>query len=175
MYYFHSRYPKYFVELFGFDLSKRMVVMRYYELGSLSRFLHKKSGINRVKLRDILHDVSSGLRCMHIDGFAHCDLKSDNVLLTVDPDSSPRIRAILADLGISKVVDTQTVQSPKGMEIVQIRGMSVRYAAPEVFVNFRQPSAHNSRNDIALKPADVYALACLIYECLTRYAPWLKN
>lgn len=64
--------------------------MLWYPLGSLKSFVHYKRVehamfiYSKRQLTVILKGCGKAFQYMHENSFAHCDIKSDNVLLQVD-------------------------------------------------------------------------------------------
>jgi serine/threonine protein kinase len=97
----------------------------------------------------IIAQVAAALDAAHASGLVHRDIKPENVLLTAGDF------AYLVDFGIAHM-GGQTGLTSAGTAIG-----SCAYMAPERF-----------RGQPAGPPADVYALACLLYECLTGQPPF---
>ena len=96
----------------------------------------------------ILRQVASALDAAHAEGRLHRDVKPENVLL--EPDG----HAWLADFGVARAVgNTTTVPG-------QMIGTAA-YMAPEVIAGGRARPA-----------ADLYAFACMAFECLTGRRPF---
>ena len=175
MYYFHHRFPRNFAELFGYDTARLTIVMRHYPLGSLADYRRTHRRLSRLQIKAIVADVATALGLMHGEGFAHCDLKTDNVLLV---ERGRQLRAILTDLGISKIVDTSAVRVSSAISFRPVQGMSVRYAAPEVVQYFSQYQLAKQYGNAELatqldqRRSDVYSLGCVLYEAVTGQRPW---
>jgi serine/threonine protein kinase len=101
---------------------------------------------------------------MHEHFLAHCDIKTQNVLVEVNA-SVPS--CYLTDFGITQILSEKIIAT-KSFNVINLRGLSVQYAAPEAFLNFR------SKNYIGVdfKKYDVYSFACVAYEVLGRKFPW---
>lgn len=93
--------------------------------------------------------VGSALDALHQHGLVHRDVKPANVLIR--PDGS----AVLTDFGLAKG-RAYTVLTKPG----QVMG-TIDYLAPELI-----------RGGQAGPASDMYALACLLYECLTGGPPF---
>lgn len=182
LYYFNKRSPQYFAQIYGYDVSKQTLIMRFYKLGSLCSYRKVVTRVSKLQLKTIVKDICIAVSVMHQEGFAHCDLKSDNILLNFDKKDN-RIHALLTDLGISKIVDTKRVQAVNGLKLVRIQGLSMRYAAPEVILNFlhhqiaqqlgKQPDDGDSDpQSVDQRAADIYSVGCLVLECLNGDRPW---
>ncbi len=97
----------------------------------------------------IIHQVASALDAAHAAGVTHRDVKPQNILITGNDF------AYLVDFGIA---------SAKTDEKLTQLGTAVgtlKYMAPERF-----------SSDEVTPRADVYALACVLYECLTGTPPY---
>lgn len=98
----------------------------------------------------IVDGVAKALHAAHEAGFLHRDVKPSNVL--VDRDDF----AYLIDFGIARAAD-DTRMTKSGSMIG-----TLQYIAPE------RLDAGNDEDE----RADVYSLACLLYECLTGESPF---
>ncbi len=101
----------------------------------------------------ITAQVAQALDAAHADGLIHRDVKPSNVLITGRGKSMPF--AYLIDFGIARVITGTSLTTSSGTV------GTVAYMAPERF--------SGSPGD---RHADVYSLACVLYECLTGHAPF---
>ncbi|AKS33520.1 serine/threonine-protein kinase [Mycolicibacterium goodii] len=123
--------------------------MRLVEGASLKEILRTDGPLDPRRAASIVAQVASALDAAHADGLVHRDIKPENVLLTGDDF------AYLVDFGIAHV---------GGEASVTMTGMligSSAYMAPERF-----------SGDTVGPPADIYALACLVYESLIGRPPY---
>jgi serine/threonine-protein kinase len=123
--------------------------MRLVEGASLKEILRTDGPLDPQRAASIVAQVASALDAAHTDGLVHRDIKPENVLLTGDDF------AYLVDFGIAHV---------GGEASVTMTGMligSSAYMAPERF-----------SGDPVGPPADIYALACLVYESLIGRPPY---
>ncbi|GAB3038756.1 protein kinase domain-containing protein [Mycobacterium bourgelatii] len=97
----------------------------------------------------IVEQVAKALQAAHKAGLVHRDVKPSNILLDEDDD------AYLIDFGLALGTE-QTSLTQAGMMIG-----SWHYMAPERFRG----------TDVDAR-ADIYALACVLYECLTGIRPF---
>ena len=98
----------------------------------------------------VIRQIASALDAAHSEGLIHRDVKPANILLTDDDF------AYLVDFGLANAASDAKLTST-GMTIG-----TFAYMAPERL----RPGAEVDRR------ADVYALACVLYECLTGSPPY---
>ncbi|MFN8067509.1 MAG: serine/threonine-protein kinase [Mycolicibacterium insubricum] len=98
----------------------------------------------------IVRQIASALDAAHTAGLVHRDVKPANILLTNDDFG------YLVDFGLANAA-SDTKLTSTGATIG-----TLAYMAPE---RFTDPSAVGPA-------ADVYALACVLYECLTGATPY---
>jgi serine/threonine-protein kinase len=123
--------------------------MRLVNGGSLKDLLRSGGPLEPKRAAVITGQVAAALDAAHADGLVHRDVKPENVLLT--PDDF----AYLVDFGIARA-DNDPSMTATGSVIG-----SCTYMAPERFSGGRVGPE-----------ADVYSLACLLYECLTGTTPF---
>lgn len=100
----------------------------------------------------IIEGVAAALDAAHAAGLIHRDVKPQNILVT--PSDFP----YLVDFGIAQAAG-ETGLTMTGMQIG-----TWNYMAPERF-----------RDEPTTPAVDVYALACVLYECLTGSIPFPAN
>lgn len=105
----------------------------------------------------IVEQVAAALDAAHEAGLIHRDVKPSNVLLARSKPGRSEF-AYLADFGIARAVNASTRSALTGTG--NTIG-TVDYMAPERFLG----KAIDHR-------ADVYSLACVLYECLTAARPY---
>jgi YVTN family beta-propeller protein len=123
------------------------ISMRYVEGTDLRRLLDKEGPLEPKRALRICAQVADALDAAHEASLVHRDVKPSNVLL------DQRERSYLADFGL-----TRTSGEPSEAEAFM---GSPDYAAPELI----EREAVDGRTD-------QYALACVLYECLTGQAPF---
>lgn len=166
-----NRQSNHFAQLIGFDTSNLAMLLKFYELGSLRQLIHSQLPFNRTQILHILRGISLGLRTMHSNGFAHCDIKTDNILMDLSDDRRLFI-PFITDLGITRVL-TNTAMGVREFQTVNLPGFSVRYAAPEILKLRRLPV--DTRATWEVQAADIYAMGCLVYEVMCRTTMWNAN
>jgi serine/threonine-protein kinase len=134
------------------------LVMEYLRGESLEqRLTHGPLPIHEAL--SITRQICSALQAAHRAGVVHRDLKPANVFL-VPTDSGGVVaeQVKLLDFGISKMLDSQTLQT---QETVLIG--TPQYMAPE------QALGKNSEVDAR---TDIFALGCIVYELLSGSPPF---
>jgi serine/threonine protein kinase len=156
---------KYVAKLLGFSIDPFCLVMKYYEMGSLSQFI--KTATIRCKLHVLSfpRDIACGLQAMHQKGVVHNDLKPDNVLLDMH---NGQTFCVLSDLGISQVITPQILKVGQ-FQVAQIKAMSLVYAAPERIEMFRKKAPlHPALADRQyIFSWDLHSLGVIMFELLT--------
>ena len=105
----------------------------------------------------VARDIASGLAAAHAQGTVHRDIKPENILLTRCADG--RERAKILDFGIAAISESVT-----RLSITHGILLTPEYAAPEQWLEM--PAAEMDGR------TDSYALGCVLYEMLTRRAPF---
>ncbi|HVL86019.1 MAG TPA: protein kinase [Pseudonocardia sp.] len=106
----------------------------------------------------VVEQVASALDAAHGAGLVHRDIKPSNVLLTRPARTGGARFAYLGDFGIARSVGNE---SQAALTRVGSTVGTMAYMAPERFLD--RPLDARS---------DIYALACLLYECLTGAPPF---
>src|SRR5690348_15545809 len=128
------------------------ISMKYVRGGDLHDRIHDGT-LRPAKVVEILEQIGWALDAAHDAGIVHCDVKPENVLL--DRVGGDRDHAYLTDFGVAKLrFDARNRPGP------QTSPGTLAFMAPE------------QRDGGRITPAvDVYALACVAYECLTGELP----
>ncbi|MGW4124329.1 protein kinase domain-containing protein [Nocardia sp. NPDC004711] len=124
--------------------------MRLVRGRDLKAYLHDEGPMVPEQAVTVVEQVAAALDAAHESGLVHRDVKPANILLTGETF------AYLVDFGIAHTEsDVQLTQTGNAIG-------SFAYMAPERF-------EHNA----SVSPgADIYALACVLYECLTGGPPF---
>lgn len=121
----------------------------YVDGGSLRDRLDEGGPLDLERSIELAAQVASALDALHAHGIVHRDVKPSNVMLYAGG------RAAVTDFGLAKG-PAYTVLTRPG----QVMG-TLDYIAPELI-----------RGEEAGAPGDVYALGCLVYECLAGAPPF---
>ncbi len=126
--------------------------MRLIEGTDLDSVLKRFGPLTPARAVAIITQVASALDAAHAAGVMHRDVKPPNILVTRDDF------AYLVDFGIASATTDE--------KLTQL-GTAVgtwKYMAPERF-----------SNDEVTYRADIYALACVLHECLTGAPPYKSD
>jgi serine/threonine-protein kinase len=125
------------------------LAMPYYDGGSLADRLLDRGALGIDETLDLAAGLGRGLDELHRRGIVHRDVKPSNVLLdSVDVPA-------LSDFGLARAADSTRLTADG-----QIVG-TPHYLAPELIEGEEATSA-----------SDIYALGCVLYECLTGRPPF---
>jgi len=148
------------IEVLDFDTledGSPFLVMEYLQGRSLAKRLRQ----GRLPLEEmfaITRQIGAALQAAHRAGVVHRDLKPDNVFLLPDETGGGGERVKLLDFGISKVIDSKTIQTQDSVLLG-----TPRYMAPE------QAMGKNSEVDAR---TDLFSLGCIVYEMLVGKGPF---
>jgi len=155
------------------------LVTPLYE-GSFRDMIHKKENkYTSLDLADLVYQILSALNAIHNKDIAHCDIKPGNILLEKRPPrasltsktpgewSAFPYKVRIGDFGVCYLNQTSAKVQ---IEVVNSRGLSVPYAAPEVFGILA--STQKILPVQEFQYADVYSFGVTLWEILHRELPW---
>jgi serine/threonine-protein kinase len=123
--------------------------MRLIDGADLASVLKRNGPMNPPRAVAIVRQVASALDAAHANGVTHRDVKPENILITGDDF------AYLLDFGIARAGGDQ------GLTQTGMAMGTYKYMAPERFTG----------NEVTYR-SDIYALACVLGECLTGSPPF---
>jgi serine/threonine protein kinase len=129
------------------------IAMRYVDGEDLRQRLAREGRLPADRAVEIVSQVASALDAAHRRGLVHRDVKPGNILLDEHGN------AYLSDFGLIKRTQVGTDLTKTG----QFMG-SIEYCAPEQI-----------RGDEVDGRADVYSLACVLYECIAGRPPFKRD
>ncbi|MBK7895749.1 MAG: protein kinase [Candidatus Promineifilaceae bacterium] len=136
----------------GQDEYKHYIVMEFVEGQTLKQIIRSYHGdplpINRAL--DLIIQVCNGIGYAHRANLVHCDVKPQNIIVTVDE------RVKVADFGIARAISGATQQQ----QVSQVWG-TPQYFSPE-----------QAAGDAPTPASDVYAIGILLFEMLTGRLPF---
>ena len=123
--------------------------MRLIDGSDLSTMLRRTGPMSPARAVAIVRQIAAALDAAHAAGVTHRDVKPENILITRDDF------AYLVDFGIARAAtDPGLTQTGTAMG-------TYKYMAPERF----------TADEVTYR-SDVYALACVLNECLTGSPPY---
>ncbi|OBI33454.1 serine/threonine protein kinase [Mycobacterium sp. E1386] len=125
------------------------VDMRLIDGKDLATMLSRYGPLSPPRAVAIVRQIGSALDAAHAAGVLHRDVKPENILVSADDF------AYLVDFGIA------SASADEKLTQIGTTVGTVKYMAPERF----------SDSDVTHR-ADIYALACVLYECLTGSPPY---
>jgi YVTN family beta-propeller protein len=137
----------------GDDDGVLFIAMRYVEGTDLGQLLEREGALEPARTISLLEQVAEALDAAHEKGLVHRDVKPSNVLIAA---AAGKEHCYLADFGLTKRTGSLSGVSAPG-DVVG----TLEYVAPEQITG----------DDVDAR-ADVYSLACVMYECLTGTAPF---
>jgi serine/threonine-protein kinase len=129
------------------------IAMRFVEGTDLRQVLGDEGVLEPERALALLAPVAGALDTAHAKGLVHRDVKPANILVAAEPAADPPEHVYLSDFGLT------TLSSDPG-DAGPFTG-TADYAAPELV----------SGGPIDGR-ADVYALGCVLFECLTGEPPF---
>lgn len=129
--------------------------------GSLESYIRDLGPLSLVEAAAISRLVGAGLEHVHRRGFAHNDVKPDNVLFRRRLVVGDRLEPVLIDFGVAAKLVRH-----------QLDG-SVVYMAPERLQELREPSPPELAEGVDPTKADVWSLGILLYRMLAGREPFL--
>ena len=167
-----------FPRLYAYSIQPVAMVMKFYECGDLLQYIessrrHSKINVaqfpyTKKRIVKIFKKFIMAVEAMHSAGFAHCDIKPQNVLLDISATGQDLI-PVLCDFGLAQVLDARVLKV-EAFEISTLRGFSWSYAAPDTFHRARDKTA--SHDPDVIRADDVYALGVTILHMLKRTPVW---
>lgn len=136
----------------GEDGGHHYLAVAHVEGGSLQQRIERDRRLPVGEVIRLVAEIAAGLDALHAAGIVHRDVKPANVML------DERGSALLTDFGLAKG-RAYTVLTRPG----DVMG-TLDYIAPELIAG-----------EEARAGSDIYALGCVVYECLTGAAPFANR
>lgn len=135
---------------FGQDGGQYFIVMEYVEGDDLKAILRRGGALPLERAIDLSIQICAGVGHAHRAGLVHCDLKSQNVLVTADG------QAKVTDFGIARAL--AGIQPGEKAEVV--------WGSPQYF------SPEQAAGDAPTPASDVYSIGVILYEMLAGRLPF---
>ncbi|WP_439382181.1 protein kinase domain-containing protein [Amycolatopsis lexingtonensis] len=127
--------------------------MQLVEGEDLATRLSTRGPMSPAEAVDVVGQIAQALTAAHAEGLVHRDVKPSNILLTATGF------AYLVDFGIARSQESTSGLTGAGAAIG-----TLDYMAPERFTGARPDQR-----------VDVYALACVLHQCLTATKPFAAS
>lgn len=135
----------------GEQSGTRFIVMEYVDGMTLKSLIKDRGALDNYSAITIARQISTALQIAHEAHIIHRDIKPQNILL------GRKGVAKLADFGIAKTTDTQTITLTGDSGVLG----SVHYFSPE-----------QARGETAGVQSDLYSLGVVTYEMVTSKLPF---
>jgi tRNA A-37 threonylcarbamoyl transferase component Bud32 len=147
---------------FGFTTGgEAFLAMEYVKGTSLSDIIEKRKLLNVQETAQIVLQVCEALIHAHEAGIVHRDLKPSNIMCSPREGGGYEVKVV--DFGLAKITGRDELDAIKLTQTGDCQG-SPPYMSPEQCtakpVDFR---------------TDIYALGCILYECLAGKAPFIAT
>jgi eukaryotic-like serine/threonine-protein kinase len=141
---------------FGEDEKVGMfMVMEFVDGEPLNRILFREKRIAVRKACEIVLQVAEALHYIHRQNVVHCDIKTENILISDEEVDGKRTKMVakLLDFGLARSLTASRAST-------SLSG-TPHYVAPE-----------RIRGEPASPASDVYGVGILLYELITGAVPW---
>ena len=135
------------------------IAMELIDGTDLKDLIQEEGSLDPKRALSIFRQAASALDAAHESGMVHRDVKPQNILVIPRNSSETVDRVYLTDFGLVRPVASESSATRSG----QVFG-SVPYMAPEIIEGIHADGR-----------ADVYALACVVYESLTGSTPFERD
>jgi serine/threonine protein kinase len=135
------------------------IAMELVDGTDLKGLIQREGPLEPKRVLSIFRQVASALDAAHESGMVHRDVKPQNILVVPRENPEGADRVYLTDFGLVRPVTSESSASRSG----HVFG-SVAYMAPELIEGIPTDGR-----------ADVYALGCVLYECLTGSVPFERD
>lgn len=139
----------------GDDDGLLFISMRLVDGVDLEHLLERGGPLEPARAARLIGQLAAALDAAHAHGLVHRDVKPGNVLLTLDEPE----HVYLTDFGVAKHIGGSDGMTTAGAWVG-----TLDYLAPEQI----------SGDEVGAS-ADVYALACVLYRCLTGEVPFPRD
>lgn len=138
-----------------------VIVTEYLKGQSLRELIRQSGRLQETLTFEIIRQVCAGMLFAHKLGIVHRDLSSSNIFLEGDP-TNPTVKIL--DFGLSRLFCSSTLPPTTTLTETGMMLGNPSYMSPEII-----------RGEPVDNRADIYALGCIIYECLSGELPFTAN
>jgi serine/threonine-protein kinase len=145
----------------GMFEERPFLVMELLEGESLYDMMTRVRQIDVETTVRIITHTARGLQKAHEANVVHRDLKPENIFLTKDEDGKLMVKIV--DFGLAKFYEPTTADA----ETVRLTREGALFGTPA----YMSPEQARGKGE-ADHRADLWALGCIVYECLTGQTVW---
>jgi serine/threonine protein kinase len=159
----HLAHP-HIITVYDFGLTEEnqpFIIMDYLEGRALSDIVRTWGQLSIDRCLSIAKQILDALEHAHESGVLHRDLKPSNIVLIPSGDNTDYVK--LVDFGIAKILPKAGLEAQELTQSGDVFG-SPLYMSPEQCLG--------KMTDVR---SDIYAVGCLLYECLTGKPPLIGN
>ncbi len=138
---------------FGRDDDTLYIVMEYIEGTDLKTLIRRRKHLTPLEAVELMKKISDGVGYAHRAGLVHCDLKPQNIMVTLDN------KVKITDFGVSRAL--ATIQPDEHSDIV--------WGSPQYF------SPEQASGGAPSPASDVYSLGAILYEMITGQPPFVAD
>jgi serine/threonine-protein kinase len=143
----------------GNEAGAFFIAMRYVDGSDLKQLIQREGPLDPARTSSIIKQVASALSAAHDENLVHRDVKPANILISSRRREDDGDHVYLSDFGIAKHAASRVNLTKTGLFVG-----TAEYAAPE------QIEGHQLDGR-----SDIYALGCVLYECLTGEMPYQRE
>ena len=141
---------------FGEDEKVGMfMVMEFVDGEPLNRLLFREKRLSPRKACEIVMQVAEALHYIHKQNVVHCDIKTENILISEQEHEGQRSKMV------AKLLDFGLARSLTATRLSTSLSGTPHYVAPE-----------RIRGEPASPASDVYGVGILLYELVCGQVPW---
>ncbi len=146
----------------GMYHERPFLVMELLDGESLYDRMTRVRQLKVVTCLKVLRHIVRGLAKAHQAGVVHRDLKPENIFLTRDTDG--RLLAKIVDFGLAKFYEGREGNDDKNIRLTREGAL---FGTPA----YMSPEQARGQGEVDHR-ADLWALGCIVYECLTGRTVW---
>ena len=153
------------------EKDKTYLIMELAEKGSIVT-LDEKTGVFTLNknydnnkydeklIKSWILDIAKGIKFLHENNIAHCDIKSDNIVLGKDDHCK------LADFG-----NSLRINEDENENFLRTQG-NIYFFPPELV---EEKEKEKEKKNIDYKPVDIWTLGVSIYTCIYKCLPFVPK
>lgn len=120
------------------------------------------------QILSLLLDCTRAFQAMHQRGVVHCDIKPANILLEYSTNDM-KLHAIITDFGVARALSSRE-NLVTAFQVSRLNGLSLSYAPGEAIHRLR--TGYKETDPQVWERGDVFSVAMLLKEMITRRVPW---